>query len=260
MFSKHFIKRLAIVAGSAILSLSTFHSAYAKPGTLVNAPLFLATVVDPNVFFTLDDSGSMDWGPMVRNGTAGISSTSGLPIIEGDDRAYYAPTLSRLYTSRGYLPPSDVDPASLTYTGDWNSSSAADIAQSLANLIAEWNRAWVVRNHIGNRTYYNPSVTYNPWPGLEADGTPMYEDANPKAALRHPDQPGGESVDLTARYTFTSNNWSDSLNGNDVIRITTTEYYIPVYYIWSDTNTDPLLNGNGVIDQTDDRKRVEIPA
>ena len=28
---------------------------------LANQPLFLGTQIDPNIFFMLDDSGSMDW-------------------------------------------------------------------------------------------------------------------------------------------------------------------------------------------------------
>ena len=63
MFMQKPLKGFTYFALSAFLGLSTFQSAYAAPGTLARAPLFLSTIVEPNVFFTLDDSGSMDWGP-----------------------------------------------------------------------------------------------------------------------------------------------------------------------------------------------------
>ena len=74
---------------ASILSVLTLKSAYAGPGTLPNAPLFLSSIVEPNVFMTLDDSGSMDWGPLVKNNTAGLATDQGLPIIDNDDQACY---------------------------------------------------------------------------------------------------------------------------------------------------------------------------
>ena len=64
MFSNKLIKGLTIIALSASFSLSTIQSAFARPGTLSDVPLFLSSIVEPNVFLTMDDSGSMDWGPM----------------------------------------------------------------------------------------------------------------------------------------------------------------------------------------------------
>ena len=90
---------------ASIVTVLPLKSARAGPGTLPAAPLFLSTLVEPNVFMTLDDSGSMDWGPLVKNNTAGLATDQGLPIIDNDDRGYYTPTFSRLYTNRGYLPP-----------------------------------------------------------------------------------------------------------------------------------------------------------
>jgi type IV pilus assembly protein PilY1 len=219
MFTKKLIKGLAVIVSTTVFSMSTIQSAFAAPGPLATAPLYLSTIVEPNVFFTIDDSGSMDWGPMVANGTAGLATSGGLPIIDGDDRAYYNPSFSRLYTSRGYLPPYGV--------------TAAPAATQ-----AEWDRSWVVRNHNANLNYYNPSVTYTPWPGTNADGTPMYVDADPTNALKDPFNPSGQSVDLTARQ--------DWAGYNDV-------YYIPTYFIWDD-------DGDGIIEQDDPKTRVEIAA
>ena len=251
MITKKFFKAITVIASTAIFSLSTIESAYAAPGQLASAPLFLSTIVEPNVFFTLDDSGSMNWGPMVSNPTAGVTSTGGLPIIDGDDRAYYAPTFTRLYTSRGYLPPWGVQAAAVIINGTPNASGLIALPAELDKIITEWDRTWVIRNHIGNRNYYNPGTVYTPWVGTRADGSPMYIDADPLAALRDPNNPGGESVDLTARFKFTSN--VIALPGPNV-SFTTDQYYIPTYFIWNDDEAD------GVLDQADIKTRVEIAA
>ena len=60
MASNKFSKTLAVITASTVLSLATAQSAHAAPGALATAPLFLSTIVEPNVYFTVDDSGSMD--------------------------------------------------------------------------------------------------------------------------------------------------------------------------------------------------------
>jgi type IV pilus assembly protein PilY1 len=217
MFNNNFIKGLALFASSAIFSLSTIQSAYAAPGVLSPSPLFLSTIVEPNVFFTLDDSGSMDWGPMVKDGTAGLTTDGGLPYIDGRRRAHYAPTFSRLYTNRYVVPPADgTDP--------------------------EWDRGWVIRNHLANRNYYDPAVKYVPWAGSDASGNPMYTDADPTRALKDPNNPGGQAIALTVFHSFTE-------GGS-----TSNTMWIPTYFVWDDTD------GDGVIEQTDGRTPIEIAA
>ncbi|MEE8428743.1 MAG: hypothetical protein V3S33_04500, partial [Gammaproteobacteria bacterium] len=50
---------------AALTGIST--SAVAAPGNLSNVPLYLGTSAEPNIFFTIDDSGSMDWEVMTRD-------------------------------------------------------------------------------------------------------------------------------------------------------------------------------------------------
>ena len=251
MFTKKLFKGLVTIVTTTIFSMSTIQSAYAAPGTLATAPLFLSTIVEPNVFFNLDDSGSMNWNPIFVDGTAGVVNNpgTGLPMIDGDDRAYYNPSFTRLYTNRGYLPP-------------WGVSAAPLVDQT------EWDRTWVVRNHLANKNYYNPNVIYTPWAGTKADGSPMYIDAVPTAALQDPFYPAWGSVDLTARQ-----DWPGGY---------TNVYYIPTYFIWdddikipddgsgnlTDTNIDGLFDSadgtpaipDGIMDWNDGRRRVEILA
>ena len=218
---KKLFKGLTVITSTAVFSLLSIQSAYPAPGNLATAPLFLSTIVEPNVFLTLDDSGSMDWGPMVKEGTGGLTTSGGLPYINGLRRAYYSPTFSRLYSSRYVVPPANgTDP--------------------------EWDKAWVIRNHLGNRNYYNPATTYTPWSGSNSAGQAMYTDADPTNALKDPNFPAGESVDLTIMHFF------EDTNGND--DIDTSDFWIPVYFTWTDTD------GDGVIEQSDAHTRVVIAA
>jgi hypothetical protein len=86
-FSKATLAQTLMAAAITVLPQQ---GAIAAPGNLPAAPLFLSTIVEPNVFFTLDDSGSMDWGPMQ-------SSTSGL--------ATHAEFYSSLSAEHGHLYP-----------------------------------------------------------------------------------------------------------------------------------------------------------
>lgn len=214
-------QRLSIFVATAIFSLSTLQSAYAAPGNLATAPLFLSNIVEPNLFFTLDDSGSMDYEIVVEDPMPGFNVTNGLPTnvappaAGGSRMGYFHPTQTELYNTRGRVPPSHED-----------SGSTA------------WDRYWVLRNHNGNKIYYNPATVYTPWPGAKANGDPMFEDANPTAAPDDPVNPD-HTVDLTLRYEFDG-------SGIDV--------YLPTYYIWDDNN------GNGIIEPGDNNTQVEISA
>jgi len=209
--------RILPLLSATLLTVMPVYQADAAPGTLPSTPLFLSTLVEPNVYFTLDDSGSMDWGPVVR-ADSGLGSTSGLPVVDGRLRAYYTPTFNHVYTpSDGYyvLPPS-------------NGSSA------------DWDAAWVARNHLVNTNYYNPKVTYQPWPGTAADGSPLFVDADPKKALERPELPAGEWVDLTVNHSFSEGG------------ITVNNFWIPTYHVWIDSD------GDGVVEVSDANTRVEI--
>lgn len=202
---------------ATLFTVLPVQNAFSAPGTLPTAPLFLSTLVEPNVFLTLDDSGSMDWGPLVSEGDAGFTTSSGLPILNGKQRAYYTPTFTRLYTDRYVIPPSDGNSA-------------------------VWDTGWALRNYRVNRNYYNPNVKYGPWAGTEADGTPMYGDADPTSAWKDPNKTSAtdEKIDLTQVHSY---------NGTTA---TSKTMWIPTYYIWNDTDND------GVVEQTDGRTEVKI--
>ncbi|MFT5657700.1 MAG: type IV pilus assembly protein PilY1, partial [Gammaproteobacteria bacterium] len=216
MITRKFRKGMATIVLSALITLMSSQSALAAPGTLATAPLFLSTIVEPNVFFTLDDSGSMGWNTMVQNGAAGFYSSSGVPYVDNRFRYYYHPDW---FTDTSVLPP----------------ESAAWAAG-----------VWTLRNHNGNKNYYNPATTYTPWAGVNADGSAMYADANPLVALRNPNSPGGANTNLTTRKDFFDNDNCNCWLPNAI--------YLPSYYVWTDTDSD------GVIETTDSNTLVEIAA
>ncbi len=211
-------RKTALIAWIASLSLSTLQSAQAAPGPLETAPLFLSTIIQPNVYMTIDDSGSMDWDPMFQDGAAGIPANGGRPVVAGYYQLYYfrdASSFSHSYNSRG-LPPANG-----------------------ANY--EWDLGWAVKNHNANLSYYNPAIDYTPWPGTNADGTPMFIDANETAVLKDPFNPAGQTVNLTVSHTFDGWSWSINSTWNWV----ESTVWLPRYFIWDDDIQIPVTNING---------------
>lgn len=203
---KMHVKILKYWLASAFL-FSWLSSAQAADLSLSTAPLYLGTAVDPNVFFLLDDSGSMDWSVLTvahnrynqywediydyydsnyrvtsGNWYSLVSSEvcfrrRGCRTSVGDENIYYMYTNpDNLYESFGDATP-ETDPE--TAIVDWRGLSS-DF----------------------NVLYYNPETDYEPWVGL-SDATFTNVDSNP--------QPGsngyGENKDLTG---FTYYVWEDS--------------------------------------------------
>ncbi|MDH3759928.1 MAG: PilC/PilY family type IV pilus protein [Gammaproteobacteria bacterium] len=219
-FSSPSVAYALLTAAITILPVS---NSVAAPGTLPQAPLFLSTIVEPNIFLTLDDSGSMEWVTMVEEGTAGYTTTSGMPILpsSGDRLAYWHPDWPEDLKPFGkVIPPSTLG-------------------------VSDWDDTWVLRTHHGNSLYYNPAVKYEPWPGTKADGiTPMFENANINKVLQNPNNPTGNWVDLTLPLDYKS-------GGTTYVGA----IYLPSYYIW-----DPDSDANGILETTDAKTLVKIPA
>lgn len=119
---------------------------------LADAPLFLGGNLAPNVFFTLDDSGSMQWEAMP----------------DGILYAYYMfPRATSIYGGSDYTNRVvDFDPAN-------------------------WRTAFL-RSNYNNKIYYNPQVTYTPWSNADGSLMPNasitcapHNPANPGAGCRN---------------------------------------------------------------------------
>lgn len=191
-------------------------TAPAAPGALSDSPLFLTNPVEPNVLFLVDDSGSMDWGLMTSQ-TDGIMRlgceyyyTQPAP---DNDYFWIVPTEPSL-AARGIAPP---------YGGVW--------------------RAW---NADYNRLYYNPAVTYTPWPGVDSSGA-IFGPANPTAAPFNPYNPGAGNIDLTTQQPYSTDYCAGGLGF-----FTINNYFPARYNRWVDSDSD------GVVDAGDAHVLVEI--
>ncbi len=172
--------RLKAGLGAALLALLVMAPAI-QAVTLGNSPLFLNTAVDPNVFFEIDDSGSMDWEILTtqqwhacsyRN-EAYCDGSSGYLVTNGKWRAYGG-TVSKTDTS--------TDPVTITveeYFGDFEyiydnsdnsyTNGCTDNKETLYSCGTDLNTNtpyqfdWRILSSDFNVVYYDPLQTYSPW-------------------------------------------------------------------------------------------------
>jgi len=163
---------LAHLLVAALFVIMPMQQARSAPGTLPAAPLFLSTIIEPNIFFSLDDSGSMAWSPMLPSNLGGITldTSGGIPIFNGSLRLYY--------------------------NLDWYSDN------SIVPPVSAYPEAWALKNKDANKLYYDPGVTYLPWAGTDVSGNPLFTDADPTAAYFDPNSPTGQKTDLTITYAY----------------------------------------------------------
>lgn len=163
----------------SVLGLACAVGANAAPLQLANSPLFLGVSVDPNVFFMVDDSGSMDWEILTKPHeyyqnyweNAGVArNTDGLWMTFASAGAC---TGRRSYTF--FFDNSDNAYNTCTYPETEGQPEA---------LVRDWR----VRSAAFNLLYYDPTQDYKPWPGMP--------DASFTAARSDP-QPGSDGYAVT---------------------------------------------------------------
>ena len=66
-------RQVTALAASVIFALHG--NLYAAPGTISNNPLFLSSQTPSNIFFMIDDSGSMNWEVLLSNGALAAGGT-----------------------------------------------------------------------------------------------------------------------------------------------------------------------------------------
>jgi type IV pilus assembly protein PilY1 len=199
--------------------------ALAAPGTISQIPLYVGSSVEPNVLFLADDSGSMDWGLMTPEGD-GIMNISS----DSDNDYYYSqPADKNTDWNNGGVVPMEEYPKKSTATTAWKA-------------LGMW-RAW---NSSYNKLYYNPTVTYKPWAGVDSAGV-AYGNSKPSAARLNPYSSSSSTANLTEKYTNYS---TQKPSGSGTI--TTTYFHAARYYSWTDSDND------GVVDASDAHTLYEI--
>ncbi|MFQ6024312.1 MAG: pilus assembly protein [Acidiferrobacterales bacterium] len=222
--------RLGLVLGLGLL-LQMPQLSHAGQLNLANSPLFLGTAVEPNVFMLSDDSGSMDWDVMT------IGNQGRITLVGGDQTTTYS-----------YVQPA----ADNNYA--WNTTNgrilpSEEAVQATADMPADAYGVWRGRFSGYNVMYYNPEITYTPWPGIDGSGSP-FADINPTAASLDPFNTSSPTVDLTANWSWTAGNVPRTTSGR--VDIAINNYYPARYYIWTDTDA------NSVVDPNDGHTRIEI--
>ena len=169
------------LVGASIAVCAPF-TTYAAPGALADKPLNLASGVQPNIMFLLDNSGSMDMEIMLRPGAVG-------PIININDEDVAVLGDDWFYNNSF---------KHLTNPPDANSTYPNLQKRMLCNGY--------------NVMAYNPDMSkikYTPWVGEDKTGQ-AYQDLDLTTARANPYDP----ATITDISTHVFYRWSDSNNNN----------------------------------------------
>jgi len=161
---------------TSVFFLALGTSAHAAELALADAPLFLGTQIDPNVFFMMDDSGSMDWEILTKDYNPysdywSSSSTVGLRT-DGNWRTYSDNGRCRGTRTYYYIYSRYSGNTDNTYSSYCSREAMIDQPNS---TVFDWR----IRSADFNVLYYDPRVNYSPWIG--------FSDANYSAVRSNPD-------------------------------------------------------------------------
>lgn len=197
---------------SICILMFSINTVLADPGTLVDSPLFATSNnTPPNIFFEVDDSGSMDWEILTKRHwsshtySCNYSNFCGKIVVNGDYNGYVhtiagGPTKTTTYKYFHYI----FDNSDSTYS----SVCAEDFGLTLETCGSSAENAdWRVKSSSTNVIYYNPDQTYLPW--KKGDGTVM--DNAVFSATRSNPQINTDGYNLTKDLTdFVYHVWSDT--------------------------------------------------
>ncbi len=217
-----------------VISVFVFatNTGLAAPGALPKTPLFLTDAVEPNIYYELDDSGSMEFEAVFEGEIDGVFAYySGVAALSAElPRLYMFPTLAN-----------GLDGGVFDIDGDDMIFAPYTVLSTDVNP-----DFWIFKNHIANKLYYNPSVTYSAWQGVDSVGNPLFTDVvDPGNALIDPSNPEFGTFDLTEDHVFIS---MLAFGGFPFF----TTVFPATYFEWIDTNS------NGEIDLDDGNNRIEI--
>lgn len=145
---KSSIKTTLITLVPALLS-SLSGSALAAPGIISQTPLYLTNGVQPNIFFMIDDSGSMDWEDLLNKGTQypGQSLVGYSGLDETPDNYYERRLVCRGFNVMAYDP-------TKTYTPWAGVDSAGNPYKDLTLTTARSDPYYTRTTNISNHTYF----------------------------------------------------------------------------------------------------------
>ena len=161
-----------------------------------NTPPLMKPSVPPNIFYTLDDSGSMMF-EMLPEALGRTGNDKG----RGTNYSNYCPEDSSNTSTKDCwittVFPKPANLYNLPADGDYLPKLRATVGFEDNLTVARWRSSEV------NKLYYNPAIVYLPW--ASPNGGNMAP-ANPKAALLNPVAPKGGTntnvLDLTVNKTY----------------------------------------------------------
>jgi len=162
-------------------------SAYAHAGISQMPPLVKPNV-PPNIFYTLDDSGSMMFEMLPDN----IART-GNNDATGNGYSDYCTTGGGCWVTSTFPRPANI----YNVAGDYGVQNRVVVGFNHNITVARWRSSDV------NKAYYDPKVLYQPWASPTGG---LMAPANPQAALLNPVAPDGGTnttvMNLTQDQTF----------------------------------------------------------
>jgi len=168
----------SLTAGTLLgMSLAISGLSHAGSLALATVPLFLSNQADPNVFFEIDDSGSMDWEILAKPHPSTAAWWLGSSLLDN----------GLMYEGGSYYEIYLYDNPDNAYSAHGGDSISTD---------------WRARCACMNVLAYDPAVTYDPWVGMANATFPN--------VINDP-QPGtdgySDTRNLTGDFYWT---WSDS--------------------------------------------------
>ncbi len=226
------MQRALLGALVALLAHGLIAGSQAAELNLSDVPLFLGFRVEPNILFVVDDSGSMDWEVMVPSSNGLFTGTqpdgtspagTGSVKHRDSDDDGQAECDFNSGTFFGYL--YVVEFGENTYGDDGLDCNTAD------------DEAWRIRTSAFNPLYFDPTRTYTPWPGVDANGN-AFQNMPITAARANPYNPNSETIDLTRH----NSNWRGGTRRDTSDRDNDGQADGFRYYSWTDLDGDGLFD------------------
>ncbi len=208
----------------------------AAPGSLAKEPLFTKNSSEPNVFFEVDDSGSMDFDILTKQHWEACAYKGDSGACEWIQNGLYMGKADGAGVLEFNFLTNNADDAYPNIT----CNRSMDMALELCSTASQ-QYDWRVKSSAVNVLYFNPEETYQPWE--KGDHTTLAI-ASFSAARSNP-QPSSTGYGITR-----------NLNGF-------------VYHVWTDTHgfsgTKPsggnkITGANGLVDWWDEHLRYTVNA
>ncbi|MBV56074.1 MAG: hypothetical protein CMQ12_05825, partial [Gammaproteobacteria bacterium] len=137
---------------ASVLAMAIATSSSADELSLASSPLFLGTQVEPNVFFMLDDSGSMDWEILTSDYQFFLNYWNGNntqpEFTNGYFLSYTSTVCGPTFRNFAYLYSESINTDNV-----YNFCGFAELEDSPEAIVYDWR----VRSTDLNIMYYDPS-------------------------------------------------------------------------------------------------------